>query len=193
MPNQPKNQSSETLTGRMIIAMPNIGDPRFERTVVYLVSHYEDGAMGLIVNRPAEDLRMDDFLDASEIADDAPITTIRFGGPVEPERGFILHSDEFPSDEEATLVVDDGVSFTTNTEVLRAIAAGKGPRRALFAVGYAGWGPGQLEHELRENGWLHCESDEDILFGDEDDTKWARALAKIGVHPSALSVASGSA
>ncbi len=194
MTNRPERHSGESLAGRLIIAMPNIGDPRFERSVIYLFAHQADGAMGLIVNRPTDDLRFDDLLEQLDlgIEGDAPQTQVRFGGPVEVERGFVLHSDDYHRDE-ATMRVDKGISVTATVDILKAMAAGDGPERALFALGYAGWGPGQLEREILENGWLHCEADDAIVFDDEDDTKWSRALAKIGVHPSALSSASGSA
>lgn len=187
-------QSGESLAGRLIIAMPNIGDPRFERSVIYVFAHEDDGAMGLIVNRPTDDLRFDELLEQLEldIQGAAPTTPVRLGGPVEVERGFVLHSDDYYRDE-ATMRVRDGVSVTATVDILKAMAAGEGPERAIFALGYAGWGPGQLEREILENGWLHCEADEEIVFDDDNETKWSRALAKIGVRASALSSTSGSA
>lgn len=184
----------DSLAGRLIIAMPNIGDPRFERSVIYLFAHQEDGAMGLIVNQPADDLSIDDLLDQLDldIEGDGPTTQVRVGGPVEMERGFVLHSDDYRASD-ATMKVDDGISVSTTVDILKAIATGDGPEKVLLALGYAGWGPGQLEREILENGWLHCEADVDIVFDDDDETKWSRALAKIGVNPSALSSASGSA
>ena len=187
-------KSGDSLAGRLIIAMPNIGDPRFERSVIYLFAHQDDGAMGLIVNRPTEDLHFGDLLDQLELDSnsDASETQVRFGGPVEVERGFVLHSADYHRNE-ATLRVDGDISMTATVDILKAMATGRGPSKSLFALGYAGWGPGELEREILENGWLHCEADEAIVFDDDDDTKWARALAKIGVNPSALSAASGSA
>ncbi len=185
--------ATEFLAGRMIIAMPNIGDPRFERTVIYLFAHEESGAMGLIVNRVTDDVSFEELLSQLELehTDETSEVPVRFGGPVEMERGFVLHSPDYHR-EEATLKVDTEISMTATIDVLRAMATGSGPRKALFALGYSGWGPGQLEREIRANGWLHCEADADLLFDEADDTKWRRALAKIGVDPSMLA-AGGSA
>lgn len=185
---------AESLTGRMIIAMPNIGDPRFERSVIYLFAHQRHGAMGLIVNRVTDDIDFTELLRQLklDVEEDAQEIAVRFGGPVEVERGFVLHSPDYHR-EEATLKVDDEISMTATVDVLRAMAAGRGPKRALFALGYAGWGPGQLENEIRQNGWLHCEADLDLVFDEADDTKWTRAMAKIGVDPSLLSSVGGSA
>ena len=177
----------DSLAGRMIIAMPNIGDPRFERSVIYLFAHEDSGAMGLIVNRMTEDVSFSELLSQLELeqTDDAHEVPVRFGGPVEMERGFVLHSPDYHR-AEATLKVDGDISMTATVDVLRAMATGSGPQKALFALGYAGWGPGQLEQEIRQNGWLHCNADQELVFGELDETKWARALAKIGVDPSML-------
>ncbi|MEM9723973.1 MAG: YqgE/AlgH family protein [Pseudomonadota bacterium] len=182
------------LAGQLLIAMPNIGDPRFDRTVIYVFNHQTTGAMGLIVNRVSDELKFGELLEQMklEISADLEDTPVRFGGPVELERGFVLHSPDYHQDD-ATMQIDDEVSVTTTVDVLHAIAAGRGPERMLFALGYSGWGPGQLEKEIRQNGWLQCEADPDIVFDAQDDTKWARALAQIGVDPSLLSSAGGSA
>lgn len=174
--------------------MPNIGDPRFERTVIYLFQHQEDGAMGLIVNRIKDDVSFGDLLAQLDLGVSAGVaaTPVRFGGPVEMERGFVLHSPDYHR-EEATIRVDENVSMTATVDVLKAMAEGRGPRRALFALGYAGWAPGQLEREIRENGWLLGPADLDLVFSADDDEKWTRALALIGVDPSLLSGAAGSA
>lgn len=184
----------ESLSGRLLIAMPNIGDPRFERSVIYMFAHGRSGARGLIVNRSASDVTFGDLLDQLEVEreEDVSEPPVRFGGPVEIERGFVLHSPDYHRDE-ATIRIDDDISLTATVDVLHAIAAGDGPAKALFALGYAGWGPGQLEREIVDNGWLHCEADDGIVFDSDDDEKWTRALAKIGVTPSTLSSISGSA
>lgn len=184
----------DSLSGRLLIAMPNIGDPRFERAVIYMFAHSRAGARGLIVNRPAEDVTFVDLLTQLKLDhDDAVVTpSVHFGGPVEIERGFVLHTPDYHRDE-ATVRVDRDIALTATIDVLKAIAVGEGPDRALFALGYAGWGPGQLEREILSNGWLHCESDLEIVFGEEDSRKWTDALAKIGVSPSMLSSMSGSA
>lgn len=191
-PGDPDDENS--LAGQLIIAMPNIGDPRFERTVIYLFAHQDNGAMGLIVNKPADDVSFEDLLSQLELTITADIadTLVRFGGPVEVERGFVLHSPDYHRDE-ATLKVDENVSMTATVDVLKAIAGGYGPERALFALGYAGWGPGQLEREIRENGWLQSPADLELVFDADDASKWGRALALIGVDPSLLSGTAGSA
>lgn len=190
-----RNDDGETLAGRLLIAMPAMSDPRFTRAVIYMFVHEpEKGAMGLIVNRPADDLSFNELLSQMDLEPDpeADEPMVRFGGPVEMERGFVLHSPDYHN-EEATLEVDDLVSMTATVDVLRAMAGGDGPDRTLFALGYAGWAPGQLEREILANGWLHCEADEALVFDDDDETKWTRAMSKIGVDPSALSNAAGRA
>ncbi len=184
----------DNLSGRLRIAMPNIGDPRFERSVIFMFAHSRAGARGLIINRPTDDVSFVDLLDQLKLehADDIEAPPVRFGGPVEVERGFVLHSPDYHRDE-ATVRVDSTFALTATVDVLRAIAEGAGPKRSLFALGYAGWGPGQLEREILSNGWLHCESDPDIVYGDDDDEKWTQALAKIGVSASMLSSTAGSA
>lgn len=185
---------AESLEGRLLIAMPNIGDPRFESAVIYLFAHRSTGAMGLMVNRLTSEIAFADLLRQLDVAvtEEAQLAAVRLGGPVEMERGFVLHSPDYHKDE-ATLRVDAAVSMTATIDVLRAMGRGEGPARAMFALGYAGWGPGQLEAEIAQNGWLHCEADLDILFDEDDASKWRRALALLGVDPSLLSSAAGTA
>ncbi|MCI4662756.1 MAG: YqgE/AlgH family protein [Neomegalonema sp.] len=188
------SSSGESLAGRMIVAMPKIGDPRFEKTVIYLFAHEADGAMGLIVNRPAEEVSFSDLLeqlslDAHEDSDD---TIVHVGGPVETERGFVLHSSDYFVDN-ATMRLNDEISMTSTVDILRDMAEGTGPEHALFALGYAGWGPGQLEREIVDNAWLHCEADNELVFSVGEDQKWTQALAKIGIDPSVLSSRAGNA
>jgi putative transcriptional regulator len=182
------------LGGRLLIAMPGMGDPRFEKSVIYMCSHTREGAMGLVVNRPAQGVTFADLMGQLEIeiGPEAQTADIRVGGPVEVGRGFVLHSADFHL-EDSTMRVDDHVSLTATLEILRAMAEGRGPERRLIALGYSGWAPNQLEDELRRNGWLSCEADADILFSDDDDEKWVKALAKLGVSPSTLSAAGGTA
>lgn len=184
----------ETLGGKCLIAMPGMGDPRFDRTVIFMCSHGRDGAMGLVVNRRAPGVSFADLLGQLDItlSPQARPSAVRYGGPVEMGRGFVLHSADFHV-EDATMRVTEQVSLTATLEVLRAMAEGRGPRNAMVALGYSGWAPQQLEDELRRNGWLTCDADEDILFSTDDDAKWARALAKLGVSPSTLSAVGGSA
>jgi putative transcriptional regulator len=185
---------SEFLKGRILIAMPGIGDPRFERAVLLLCSHDGEHAMGIVLNRPLEGLSIAGLLQRLGLeTEGAPETPVLFGGPVERERGYVLHSDDYES-QGSTIAVADGVAMTDTSEVLDALGdATRRPRRALLALGYAGWGPGQLEGELRQGVWLACDPDEDLLFGDDHEHKWSAALAKIGVSPEHLSPQAGRA
>jgi putative transcriptional regulator len=182
----------DSLTGRFLIAMPQMRDPNFARTVVFLCAHGDQGAMGLVVNREADSIAFDDLLAQLGIHEpqiDAVI--VHEGGPVETGRGFVLHSrDYFQS---GSIEVTDTVAMTATVDILRSIADGLGPRRRLLALGYAGWAPGQLEGEIQANGWLVSEADEDILFGDDLEHKWQQALARLGVTPGALSGTAGRA
>ncbi|MGB1213709.1 MAG: YqgE/AlgH family protein [Pikeienuella sp.] len=188
------NPSDEGLSGKLLIAMPGMGDERFERTVIYVCAHSEEGALGLVVNRRADSVDPKDLFDQLDI-ELSPGTEqghIHYGGPVETGRGFVLHSSDYHADA-ATLEVDDDMSMTASVEILRAIASGQGPRKAIIALGYAGWGEGQLEAELQRNGWLTCDADENLVFSRDDDGKWAAALAKLGINPMLLSAAGGRA
>ena len=180
--------SPDFLDGQILIAMPGMKDPRFHRTLVYLCAHSADGAMGLIVNKPAETLMVSDLYERLDIPQrpGGQAEPVRFGGPVETGRGFVLHSSEYYAPE-ATLRVDGATSMTATLEILYQMADGQGPERRVVALGYAGWAPGQLEGELQMNGWLLCPSDEDLLFSADDGSKWDRAMAKIGVDPGLLS------
>ncbi len=185
--------SFEGLAGQCLIAMPQMSDPRFTRTVIYMVAHSEDGAMGLVVNRLLESITFPDLLEQLGLATSGATREIRihFGGPVEPGRGFVLHSADYYQD--ATLQVDDLISLTATIDILRDIAGGEGPRRCLLALGYSGWGPGQLEHEIQNNGWLNAMVDEELVFGPDLNHKWEQAAAKIGVDPFKLSGDAGHA
>lgn len=184
----------DDLTGKLLIAMPGMGDPRFERSVVFLCAHSDEGAMGLIVNKRAGDLTLAELLEQLKIAPgvaprDRPI---HFGGPVEHARGFVLHSGDYGS-EGSTLHVSDAFGMTATLDILEDIALGRGPDRTILALGYAGWGPGQLEAELAQNGWLVADADADIVFAGEDGVKWTAALNAIGVNPMTLSGSAGRA
>jgi putative transcriptional regulator len=181
------------LAGQMLIAMPQMQDTRFARTVVYLCAHTAEGAMGIVVNRLFHALTFPDLLEQLNIERTPQCDPIRihFGGPVDAGRGFVLHSTDYVQD--TTLLVDDRVALTATVDVLKAIAEGRGPRQSLLALGYAGWGAGQLDSEIRENAWLNVPADEELLFGDEVEHKWERAIAKIGVDFSKLSGNAGHA
>ncbi|HSF93779.1 MAG TPA: YqgE/AlgH family protein [Thermohalobaculum sp.] len=185
---------ADFLDGQILIAMPGMQDPRFHRTLVYLCAHSADGAMGLIVNKRADGLKLKDLFNRLGIPVGPAIggNAVHYGGPVDPVRGFVLHSSDYHS-EDATLRVDAEISMTATMDILNAMAARSGPEQAIVALGYAGWAPGQLEAELQQNGWLSCPADADLLFGSDEDSKWDRALAKIGVHPAMLSTTGGRA
>lgn len=187
-------EPEESLGGQVLIAMPGMADPRFRRSLVYLCAHSSEGAMGLIVNKHADDLKLKDLFEKLGIPIGEPMAGIpvHFGGPVETGRGFVLHSADYESGE-STLQVDAATSMTATIDILHAMAESRGPSRAIVALGYAGWAPGQLEAEMRANGWLACPPDEELLFGDDEEGKWDRALAKIGVHPGTLSSLGGHA
>jgi len=185
----------KSLTGQLLIAMPQMTDPRFARSVVYICAHnVREGAMGLVVNKLLESLTMGELLthlklEPSMTKDMRPV---HFGGPVEPGRGFVLHTPDYR--EDATLVVGEGeFAVTATLDILRAIGKGDGPRRSMLALGYAGWSPGQLDAEIQANGWLSVAADSDLVFDDDFDAKWQRALAKLGVDLSMLSTDAGHA
>lgn len=183
------------LTGKLLIAMPGMGDPRFDRSVVYLCSHGDDGAMGLIVNKPAKDVALADLLDQLEIEADSPERgqmKVHFGGPVETSRGFVLHSSDYDANLHSMKVTED-FSMTATMDVLEDIANGRGPGRALLTLGYAGWGPGQLESEIAMNGWLTTDASLELVFDPADGTKWEAALRTLGVDPLTLSASAGRA
>lgn len=189
------------LDGQCLIAMPGMSDNRFSRSVVYVCAHSEDGAMGIIVNKPAADTKFPDLLvqldvippdELIRLPSQAERMQVLRGGPVETKRGFVLHSADFFL-ESATLPIDDGICLTATLDILRAIAIGSGPENAILALGYAGWGAGQLESEIQSNGWLHCAADSSLLFDDGIETKYNRALAKIGIDPAFLSSEAGHA
>ncbi|CCG09825.1 YqgE/AlgH family protein [Pararhodospirillum photometricum] len=181
------------LTGHCLVAMPAMGDPRFEGTVIYLCTHSAEGAMGLVVNRGLDDISFPDIVDQLGIAPTPLCETIRvqFGGPVDMGRGFVLHTRDYHN--EGTLMVNDGVALTATLDVLRAIAAGEGPRQVLMALGYAGWSPGQLDKELRENVWLTVPADGALLFDVALEEKYTEAMRRLGIDPHLLSDSAGHA
>lgn len=187
-----KEGTSGYLDGQLLVAMPIMTDKRFARSVIYMCAHSAEGAMGLIVNQRAPHISFSELLKQLGITPgniDVPEglvdMDVHVGGPVETGRGFVLHSaDYYVAD--STLPIDDGVSLTATIDILKAIAGGKGPDRAILALGYAGWRAGQLESEIQANGWLHCPADADLLFDRDLDQKYERALSKIGIDPSHL-------
>lgn len=182
-----------SLEGKFLIAMPGMSDPRFARALIYMCAHSAEGAMGLVVNKLAPHVTFPELLGQLGIAAGAAADQVRvhFGGPVETGRGFVLHSNDYAL--ESSLGVGELISLTATVDILRAMVDGHGPRRALFALGYAGWGAGQLDAEIQANGWLTADADPDILFSADLDGKWRRAIAKLGFDVTRLSGAAGHA
>lgn len=189
------------LDGQLLVAMPVMEDERFAGSVIYVCAHSAEGAMGIIVNRPAGSIDFPQLLVQLDIIEKADRITLPAtagdmkvlkGGPVETGRGFVLHSSDFFI-KDATLPIDEGICLTATVDILRAIAQGDGPKHAILALGYAGWAPGQLETEIQGNGWLHCAADADLIFGRDVEDKYRRALDKIGIDPAMLSNEAGHA
>src|SRR5579884_3562042 len=177
------------LVGQMLIAMPAMTDERFARTVIYVCAHSSEGAMGIVVNQRAPNIKFPDLLvqlevipasDRIQLPTRAEDVKVLKGGPVETGRGFVLHSADYFI-ENSTLPIDEGICLTATLDILKAIAKGTGPASAILALGYAGWAPGQLEHEIQENGWLHCAADAELIFGSDNDGKYEKALKKLGI------------
>lgn len=190
-----ENQFQDCLEGQFLIAMPGMADTRFERSVVYLCAHTaQGGAMGLVVNKSADNITFDELLDQLDIDGNfvVPSIDIHFGGPVDTGRGFVLHSNDYQK-EDSTIQIGDHVGLTGTTDILKAIVGGDGPKRSLVALGYAGWAPGQLESEIRANGWLHCTADNNLLFDAAIEDRWESAMAKLGIDLSLLSGTAGNA
>jgi putative transcriptional regulator len=189
------------LDGQILVAMPTIQDERFARAVIYVCAHSDEGAMGIVVNQPAQNIKFRDLLvqlevvpssNLIEVPPQADTVRVLKGGPVETGRGFVLHSADFFI-ENSTLPIDDGICLTATLDILKAIARGNGPESAVLALGYAGWAAGQLESEIHANGWLNCDADPDLVFGRDADSKYKLALQKIGIDPAKLSSDSGHA
>jgi putative transcriptional regulator len=202
----PRGKSDKTrrrgyLDGQMLIAMPAMGDERFSRSLIYICAHSSEGAMGIVVNHPAPNINFSDLLvklnvippaDVIQLPPGAGVVKVMRGGPVETERGFVLHSADFFL-ENSTLPIDDGICLTATIDILKAIARGDGPASAILALGYAGWAPGQLETEIQSNGWLHCAADPELIFGPDITAKYEKALKKIGIDLGMLSSEAGHA
>ncbi len=189
------------LDGQMLIAMPAMNDERFARTVIYVCAHSSEGAMGIVVNKQAQDVKFPDLLvqlevipasERIELPTRAEDVRVLKGGPVETGRGFVLHSADFFI-ENSTLPIDEGICLTATLDILKAIARGNGPNNAVLALGYAGWAPGQLEEEIQQNGWLNCDADSELIFGGDIEGKYQRALGKLGIDLGMLSSEAGHA
>ena len=188
------NDLDSNLVGRLLIAMPDMSDPRFAKTVIYMCAHSDEGGMGLIVNKPQPEVSFKILLEQMDIpvSENGQDVRVHFGGPVDHQRGFVLHSNDYESPN-GTLEVDDEFRMTATLDVLEDIAKGEGPQTSMMALGYAGWGPGQLEYEIKQNGWLTCQADKEILFGDDNNGKWTAALKLLGIDPLLLSATAGHA
>lgn len=185
------------LAGKLLLAMPGMGDTRFYKSVIYVCAHDEEGAMGLVINHPLESVAFDELLAELKITADIEVdlkalnVPVMRGGPVEGARGFLLHSSDFKNPD--TVKVDDQIFVTGTLDALKDVARGAGPERRLFVLGYAGWTAGQLDQELQQNAWLIVDADPDLVFGGEAVDKWERAVKKLGIEPSMLSASGGSA
>ncbi|MCB8873832.1 YqgE/AlgH family protein [Acidisoma silvae] len=187
------HRAADRLAGQILIAMPSLADPNFNQTVILVCAHGEDGAMGLILNRSVEKPNFSGLMKQLDIQPNPPAREIRLcaGGPVENVRGFVLHTADWMA--ENSLAVDGGYGLTTSLDVLKAIAEGDGPRQGLLALGYAGWGPGQLEAELGDNAWLSVAADEGLIFDADNASRWRRAMGKLHIDPLLLSPTAGHA
>jgi putative transcriptional regulator len=190
---RPADSRGSSLTGQILIAMPTMGDPRFAQSVIYLCAHSEEGAMGIVVNRPLAAPSFEDLLRQLKVDPVPPARTIQLcsGGPVDNARGFVLHTADWT--DSASLRVDETLALTASLDILKAIATGGGPRQGMLALGYAGWGPGQLDSEIQQNAWLSAGPDLGVLFDTDHETKWRRALASLRVDPALLSGTAGHA
>jgi putative transcriptional regulator len=192
-PTESTDQAEMSLAGQVLIAMPAMADPRFSQTVIYVCAHTSDGAMGIVINHPLSSPSFEDLLRQLKVDPVPPARQIRLcnGGPIDNARGFVLHTIDWT--DTASLRVDDRLALTASLDILKAIANGGGPRHSLLALGYAGWGPGQLDLEMQNNVWLSAPADLDVIFDSDHNTKWQRALAKLHVDPLLLSSSSGRA
>ena len=201
MPSGSLSEDEGYLDGQLLIAMPAMGDPRFSRSVIYLCAHSSEGAMGIIINQRAPNISFTELLeqlhivpteDRISLPPSLSAMAVHLGGPVETGRGFVLHSADYFK-AESTLPIDESMCLTATIDILRDIAKGSGPNRALLALGYAGWAPGQLEDEIQSNGWLNCPANPELVFDPEVDLKYNKALGVLGVDPIRLVNDSGHA
>ena len=182
------------LEGKLLIAMPGMPDPRFEKSVIFMCAHSAQGAMGLIINKPVEGISFLELMEkfAIDVTSGQLDTPVLFGGPVSMDRGFVLHSADYGT-ADTTLHVTNEISLTATTDILKAIAEGHGPAQSLLALGYSGWGEGQIESEILANGWIHCDADPALIFGADHEAKWQTAIGKLGAQIAGLSADAGRA
>tara|TARA_R110001592_G_scaffold3525_16_gene19989 strand:+ start:30481 stop:31065 length:585 start_codon:yes stop_codon:yes gene_type:complete len=192
------NNKNNYLTGKLLLAMPSLGDPRFHRAVIFVCAHDEEGAMGLVVNHIMPSVEFNDLVDQLKLESDIKVDfqkldlPVMYGGPVETARGFLLHSGDFSRDD--TMKINKSYGVTGTVDALKDIASGGNkPENLMFVLGYAGWDAGQLDFELQQNAWLVVDSDPDLVFGGDPDDKWTQAVNKLGIDPGMLSAMSGNA
>lgn len=199
MTTQKKNTKDDDayMTGKLLLAMPSMGDMRFEKSVIYICAHDEQGAMGLVINNPLADLDFHELLEQLKITSDITVDLkalnipVMNGGPVEGARGFLLHSNDFDMDD--TIKVDQDIHVTGTLDALKEVAKGDGPEEKLFILGYSGWSAGQLDQELQQNAWLIVDADPELVFHNDQSKKWDMAIKKLGIEPSMLSSSGGNA
>jgi len=191
--NMEVTNGSQSLEGQFLIAMPGMSDNRFSRTVIYMCAHTDDGAMGLVINQQAEDMSYAGLLFKLElfskidtdINSNVKMLSVHIGGPVATSRGFVLHSSDYFI-KDSTLLINDDICLTSTIDIIQAIADGSGPQQSMTAIGYSGWGPGQLEFEIQRNGWLNCPADQEIIFENDINRKYDHALTNMGIDPAFL-------
>jgi len=185
------NKNKNFLSGKFLIASPSMLDPVFYKSVIYLISHRSEGAMGIVINQPIVQTKLENIISLEEFKKNTPINNIliTLGGPVDIKKGFVLHTHEFK--DETTFKIDKNIFLTSNTNILKSIIKGKGPKRSLFALGYSGWIPGQLESEISQNGWLVTSGNPELIFECKIEERWSQAIKSIGINPDLLSSESG--
>lgn len=185
------------MKGKLLLSMPCMSDPRFFKSVIFVCSHDDQGAMGLVINNPMPGMNFKQLLSQLNIKDNPDHKdmleqiSVMSGGPVETARGFLLHGNDFMKED--TIKIDDQIAVTGTIDAMKDIAAGNGPQNMIFVLGYAGWGEGQLEEEIRQNAWLITEADSDIMFRSKPEDQWDKAVKRIGVDPGMLSGMAGRA
>ena len=184
-------KNKKFLSGKFLIASPSMTDPRFYKSVIYIITHKKEGAMGIVINQPIIETKINNLINNLELKNNSKINDIpiTYGGPVDTKKGFILHTSEFK--DETTIKVDSEISLTSNINILKSIVKGEGPKKSLFALGYAGWFAGQLEKELTNDGWLVAPGDSKLIFECKAEKKWTKAIKSIGINPDFLSANSG--
>jgi len=193
-PNQHQDSYPNSYKGQLLLATPDMGDPRFARAVIYICGHDESGAMGIIINKAKDDLHISDLLDRIGVSGEVRVADcpVLSGGPVDMDRGFVLHSEDYFK-ENSSLILSDTLTLTSTKDVLESLVTDQAPKRAMLAVGYAGWGGGQLEAELAQNAWLVAQVDDALVFDEDLDGKWNKVLLAMGINPAALAASGGRA